>query len=355
MSTESGGCRRLSPQSLREFISVSRHSVRFVLENRPVTFLLVAIRSLLFMKVRLQRDEAIIPWAHCGFFANLRAIVFLLHGAEQRGVRPVIVSSRYAVIGIWPLRIERNLYWDDAGWNGSHNTWEYYFEPISGESFERERIWIRDPRIAYDNPGFTAQDNEVLQNFSRYGYTSSRWAKLHGRQDYPTPEDRATHHALLTKYVRVKHGIMAKVDAFYARQMARGTVVGVHIRKGDFEGKEGIGTSVEEFVRAVTICPGWEYVYLATDCNKTLREMRRVYGNRLLSYDCFRADDRSGIHYRTDPALSKPRLGEEVLIDALLLSRCNWYVHGNSSMNFAVLSWNPHMEHINIFDLRQEC
>ena len=355
MSSKQPTYNRFSSQSLRERISASWNSLHFVLGNHPVTFLVVAVRSLLFRILRLQRDEVIIPWAHCGFFANLRAIVFLLHDAEKRGVRPVIVSSRYAVIGIWPLQIERNLYWDDAGWNGSRNTWEYYFEPVSGDSLDGELIEIRNPRIAYDNLRFIVQDTAFIENFNHYGYTSPRWAELHGRQDYPTPEDRATHHSLLTKYVRVKHGIMAKVDAFYARQMARGTVVGVHIRKGDFEGKEGIGTSVEEFAKAVNICPGWDLVYLATDCNETLREMSRVYGNRLLSYDCIRGDDRSGIHYRTDPGLSKPRLGEEVLIDALLLSRCNRYVHGNSSMNFAVLSWNPHLEHVNIFDLRQEC
>ena len=146
---------------------------------------------------------------------------------------------------------------------------------------------------------------------------------------------------------------MAKADAFYSRHMAGRTVVAVHIRKGDFEGKEGVGTSVEEFASAVDSCSGWELVYLATDCNVTLREMTHIYGSRLLSYDCIRGDDTYGIHYRTDPGLSKPRMGEEVLIDALLLSRCNWYVHGNSSMNFAVLSWNPHMDHVNIFANRR--
>ena len=184
MSSVIGILRRFLPQSLRERISVSWISLRFVMGNSPVIFLLVVIRSLLFRIRRLQGDKAIIPWVHCGFFANFRAIVFLLHDAEKRGVRPVIVSSRYAVSGIWPLRIERNLYWDDAGWNGSHNTWEYYFEPVSGESLDSELIAIRNPRIAYDNQEFIVHNSDFIDNFKCYGYTSARWAQLHGRQDY---------------------------------------------------------------------------------------------------------------------------------------------------------------------------
>jgi len=46
--------------------------------------------------------------------------------------------------------------------------------------------------------------------------------------------------------------------------------------------------------------------------------------------------------------------GEEVLIDALLLARCDLFIHGNSSMNFAILNWQPQLPHINVFEYLQK-
>ena len=338
---------------LREQYCATRRSLEFIGNNSPIAFFRIALRSLLWRILRPWRRHILIPWASSGFFSNVRAIVFLIHDAEQRGLQPVMVSSRYAVNGIWPLLVGRNLYWDDAGWNGSRNTWEYYFEPVSGVSSEQELIWVRNARTAYENPHFTVQDPAANLDYQRYGYASARWGRAHIKRDYPSIDDRMMMYTLLTRHVTVRPIIKAKVDAFYAQHMAGRRVVGVHIRKGDYEGTEGLPTHIEEFSAAIDERSDWDLVYLATDCEGTVESMRQIYQERLMCYDCTRGTDTRGIHNRTDAGLSKALLGEETLIDALLLTRCDYYVHGNSSMNFAVLSWNPTLEHLNIFSLRK--
>jgi hypothetical protein len=334
---------------LRQIITTNWRALGFVLGNRPAFFLGLLIRSMARRLRGWGSGDVYIAWADCGFFANVRAISLLLLKAHEEGKRPVVVSSRYAVKRAGAtMTIGRNLYWSDAGWNGARNTWEYYFEPVAGPPVNEEVIGRRQADIEYASQ-FVEQDPAVIREHTRYGYRTEAWAHLHGRRDYPTRDDRVRMHEVLHRFVRVKPSIMAKANAFYDRHMAGKRVVGVHIRKGDFERTEGVPTQIHDYIAIVERQAGWEAVYVATDCEATLQSMLAFYGERLVSYPCTRASNDEGIHNSFAAGLCKPLLGEEVLIEALLLARCGLFVHANSSMNHFVLSWNPDLEHVSVF------
>lgn len=339
-----------SIKALRVYFATLIKSAWFLLANSPLYFLQCLTRTLAFRARHRDQNYVYIPWAGYGFFANLRAIVYNLIEAEEQGKGPVIVSSKYALERYnLTLNIDRNLFWDKAGYHGAYNTWEYYFEPLSQQSINFGFISIRNVKLTYENPRFN-HDEDFCKHYRQYGYLNEHWARISGMSDYPTPDYRRQMHATLKKYATVKYTIQEKVGAFYEQHMSGLRVVGLHIRRSDYEVKEGIALPTKAYIELIEQYSDYEKIYLATDCEHTLQHMRRIFDTRLLYYNVTRGKNNRGIHNLWEKGLCKPLLGEEALIEALLLARCDFFIHGNSSMNFAVLCWNPDLDHININD-----
>jgi len=327
--------------------------VVFVARNQPLALFRGVARAAAFKLRRRGRRYAYVAWADHGFFANFRAVVHSIHDVESRGRRPVAVSSRYAFErygGI--VHCGRNLYWSKDGHRGSGNTWEYYFEPLSGVSADVELVAVRNIKRSLDHPRFLVKEQKFVEEHRDNGYVNAHWARVHGLRDYPTPEYRRLMNEIISRHVRVKPCIRGKVERFHAARMARRKVLGVHVRKGDHEGNEVVPTRLEDFAAIIDGQPQFERIYLATDCRDTAEYFRKRYGDRLLTRDVRRTSGKEGIHTAAETVGCRPELGEEVLIDALLLARCGMFVHGNSNMNFAVLCWNPDMPHVNVYAFR---
>lgn len=344
----------LSPRALQLYCRNYRDSFQSLVRNNPFHFIRSLGKTLLFRFKHRSKNYQYIAWAHSGFFANLRAIVYEIITAEENGKTPVVVSSRYALEKYnYTLSAQRNLYWAKAGYQGRHNTWEYYFEPLSGISVDFDFIAIRDVKKTYEKPRFFPKE-DFTANFSQYGYVNKKWAQSNGLSDYPTPAFQFKMAEVLKRYVKIKPVIMEQVEVFYRENMAGHAVIGIHIRRTDLENRESIGITNELYVELLGHYPEYQKIFLATDCERTLCYMQTVFRDQLLHTVACRGKDHRGIHNQWEPELSKPRLGEEVLLDALLLARCDFFIHGNSSMNFAVLNWHPPLPHINVFEYVQQ-
>ncbi|MDR3550121.1 MAG: hypothetical protein P4L31_01810, partial [Candidatus Babeliales bacterium] len=66
-------------------------------------------------------------------------------------------------------------------------------------------------------------------------------------------------------------------------------------------------------------------------------------GRKIIYYDCFRSDNGNPLHFRKP---SPGQLGQDVLIEALLLSRCNALVHTYSNVSTGALYFNPTAKHV---------
>ena len=92
-------------------------------------------------------------------------------------------------------------------------------------------------------------------------------------------------------------------------------------------------------------------VFVATDSVQFLEEAKAAFGDAVCALEATRletADEIKGLHF-SDHAKSKGALlGEEVLLDALILAKANFFIHGISSVSNAALFLNPRMKHIDI-------
>jgi hypothetical protein len=140
--------------------------------------------------------------------------------------------------------------------------------------------------------------------------------------------------------------------------LPRGDVLGVHLRgtdKGKYLASAASGRPVppreyEPYVDAFLRSHPNGTVFVATDSPTFLAEVKTRWLQRwpnapfrwredVLRSEANAAFDRGGVVRGAEPP-SNARKGEEVLIDALLLSRCDWLLHSASGVAEFAIYWN---------------
>lgn len=268
----------------------------------------------------------LITYARNGFFSNFIASLNSIRWCEKKSITPVVCWGK------------KCLYYDKDGYNGSMDPWEYYFEPVSNVSIEEAKK--RTDAVIhhkYADPSGKSIPNSSCQ---RRGYKNLLV------QDY-----RKNINKTIKKYVKIKPSILEKVDRFYKDFMSDRATIGLHIRGTD-KGKHVTPVSPE------TIClqanqfaeshPGCQF-FVATDEVRLLEEVKKYLKGPVIFYDSYRSVNGRPVHLFPQTN-NKAILGEEVLIEALLLSRCNKFVHTRSNVSSAVLLFNPTLENLLVYE-----
>ena len=247
----------------------------------------------------------------CGFWSNFSCVLQGLDHAEQAGLIPVVDMERY------PTR-----YHEDDDWLGTRNAWEYFFEQPAGLSLN---------------------DALLLDPTDNQGCTVGRFLSIH----LVAPSDELTRRArkLLKKYIRIKPHVMAIADALMAPGVHENTL-GVHVRGTDMRGGQAILHAVSS-TRATYLdqaaqldrARAFSKIFLASDERETVEMFQQHFGSRLITNDCHRTSagdvPSEGYEWLFRPQRERHRylLGLEVLVDALLLSRCGHMLCGISNVS----------------------
>jgi hypothetical protein len=172
---------------------------------------------------------------------------------------------------------------------------------------------------------------------------------------YPGKSLYETLHVLVSKCAIPNTSIMEECTKYDIQDC-----IGIHYRGTDkVATQEFAGPSPEVFcAHALTACTnmGINRVFVATDCGRameTFETWARVNEIELIKTHCIRSFNSASIHNHygldTGKATSKHgnTKGVEVLIDALLLSRCKHIIRSPSGVSLFAILWNP--------DLTYEC
>lgn len=230
--------------------------------------------------------------------------------------------------------IQPYVYWDESclyyqpeGYNGvQSNVWEYYFEQVSTGTYKKDDpAWL----------GFRNIEGKGISLLKDQG------AK------YNTPEYRESVHKIIEKYIRIKPQVTAQVEAFYKKFMAGKKTIGIHLRGTDkpSEAKPIHPRVILDSAQKLALkYPGCQFL-VATDEVALLEEAKKSLRGKVIFSNSYRSPDGKPIHFHA-PNYSKAKLGEEVLIEALLLARCTAFVHTVSNVSMSVLFLNPHLENV---------
>jgi hypothetical protein len=153
-------------------------------------------------------------------------------------------------------------------------------------------------------------------------------------------EQRARARRLVRDYLRVRPEILRKVDAFREARFAP-RMLGVHMRGTD-KRDAGAGPHLARIIPPAEYVPHIDRyleqhpdagVFLATDQRQFRDEMQARYGSRLVTYATQLSSSTINVFQQRDVDSAGNRLkGEEVLIDALLLAKCDFLLKCTSAV-----------------------
>jgi hypothetical protein len=182
-------------------------------------------------------------------------------------------------------------------------------------------------------------------------------------------EHRRAYHEVFQRWVRVRHPTVLRELGGLGAALERGVSIGVHKRVGGpgtaaFQGIHAV-VDTKEVVRATRLLVGRipqkvTHIFLATDDSKAEAAFRLEFGELL--------HVRSGVQrvaggLNPDGSLCEvhirspfnPKCGlqdaVDVLTDALLLSKCDWFLHMESNVSTAVALMNPELKLVHVADI----
>jgi hypothetical protein len=289
-----------------------------------------------------------------GFFALFFQVLGHIYQAEQEGIIPLVFFGGNC------------LYWSDHGYGGfQDNAWEYYFEPVSTltieDIFEEPLERLKYASIyEYSRANITHNPPEHYTGTLKGSIAvptnvtvTNCWAAFDPGQQEIHEDRRAIFHDLIHRYIHIRPRITRKIEDFYQQNFKNFTVLGVHMR-GTERSQEVMGwyrkphldenIYMREVDRFLKQHPKAK-IFLATDTKTTVEKFRERYPDRLLTYNAQRADEGNSPHLQFGGA----ELGEQVLIESILLSKTCFLIHGISNVAFASLCFNPTLSHLNVY------
>lgn len=262
------------------------------------------IALFLLLALPLYAEKYVIGCWDAGFFSTFLGVLNNLDWCEKNNLTPTV-------------------YWNGScnfscrGEDGLANGWENYFEPVSNCTYR---------------PGDLIHSN--------YFKPDGTYAFYMGQNDM---KSRRSANALITKYIKVKPSIMEGVNLFYDTYMRGKKTIGLHLRGTD-KPSEVAEVPFERFIHeAVKHADKKTQFFIASEdlnlFDRAKSILKRKY--RILSQDCIRITDPSWVCIK-----ERVPVGEEVLVDAILLSRCDLLIHTASNVSTAALFFNPNLPSI---------
>jgi len=286
-----------------------------------------------------------------GLVAQLNGVVVQLQLARRLGLEPIVyLHERSFFFG------GRNPYYQrECG----SNVWEYYFEPI-GPPVDALPVLARSHRV------FTIANAPELWRLYRwdpesffmnpYGYYRSveNMADVAYPHEWWQAQRNMARAFLGDGTIRFRTRLVDQARRF-AEDNFSGETLGLQLRgsdKYDFGAGPNLSRKVppEEYFpyidRYLAEHPNCKKIFVATDQRKWLAVLESVYPGTILSFAelSLSEDNENRIHDQNDRALR----GAEALVDALLLSKCQYLIKCHGAVGELALVVNPGLDFVDL-------
>lgn len=274
-------------------------------------------------------------WGY-GFWSDVHHVVGLLLVAELTQRVPIVQWGRNTLFG------------DGTG----SNAFEFYFEPVSNVDIaSKAATWsiypakwnaanLQDENVQKWDGAYSRQAAQFLFNRHEDLAVSDFYQSVHSLIPWIAPDSRyygltddEIYGELFAKYLQPKAAIKGQVDAFHTQNMVGRHWVAAHVRGSDkVLESAGLDQTNQRYLgfvdRIIELNPGIG-VFLLTDSVDIHRQYLERYGARLLATPALRSDSAVGVHTQGHDGRT---VGTEVLVDALLAARCDYFI-GNQESN----------------------
>jgi hypothetical protein len=234
-----------------------------------------------------------------GMFSNLNYIIHHLKISENLGCIPIIDMQNF------PTKYnEKNII------NNQLNAWNYYFEPIN--KFKLLDIYKSKFVIITDN-------------------------KTNGQKEFDTFKNlNQEHYKIYKKQIKFKSYLLKKTNLFINKYFKNQKVLGVHFRGTDMKTQErhpfpATTDQITNLINYEIRKNNYNKIFLVTEENKYLKVLKKIYKDKLCFTNSFRTN-KSNIFEQNIRRNHRFKIGQENIIDMLILSKTNKIICTNSHL-----------------------
>ena len=146
------------------------------------------------------------------------------------------------------------------------------------------------------------------------------------------------------KYLRVQPSIRAGCEKFFDRHLAGAPFIAVHMRGSDkIREEKDLPETIQIIQGAIAAVPASHRIFLLTDEEHRLVDMKELYGDRVVATECQRTKTSTGTHFL--PSVDRVKAGVEIVTDAYLALRADQFIGSGGSNVSAMIAmmrrWPP--------------
>ena len=276
---------------------------------------------------------------NAGFTALLKFALNGIRNAVSDGRIPVVYLDRVSTFHFFDPEVGENV-------------WDYYFEPPGGITYAQLREAMNREQVAHSQVRWVTP----AEAYHWHSTAPDRLATLWQDEEFENAEQkkawfigrREEARRVVSQHLQVKEPILEKVEMFWKEYLAGGSgpVFGVQIRGSDFGyadpcPPETYFAAIDRKIADENL-PEFR-IFVATDQAQFVTDFEERYGKgRVLSADCIRSTG-SVAPFKLK-GVSPYQKGEDVLIDIMLLSRCDFLYKCAAAVGEAALWFNPDLE-----------
>ena len=236
-----------------------------------------------------------------GLFSNL---TFVLNH--------ISICNSFNLIPIIDMKNFTTIYNEQNKINGHYNVWEYYFEKLNKYSLKE-----------------VYQSQNVIFCNSIFGPNMTLDMKKEKTKK-------------IFNKIKIKKNITNKFDLYIKKNFTKSEkILGVHFRGSTYKVAKThpfpptINLILEE-VDLLLLKNNYKKIFLVTEEKKYLDAFKKKYGDLCITYDTFRMNkkDLFKIYPRKN---HRYKMGEETIIDTLILSKCNGLLFTRSNLISAAM------------------
>ena len=254
-----------------------------------------------------------------GFFSNYFYVLSHIIYGDAHGWKSVVDMQNYPT-----------LYSEKNGYEGVMNCWECYFR-------QPDNTGIRE---AYSSNNYVLSKNQYYGNLGVPVYSTN--------QGHITEDMVRKLYVLQEQRIPILNMFIEECDIYFETLFNSEQVIGVHVRGTDMYKGLKLHTipprinDVFDHVDSILSANNCS-IFLCSDENRAVEWFTERYGDRVKTLHAFRANTKTlvGIHKQIDERNNHHYLlGKEVLLDALMLSKCDYLICGVSNVTSAAVLFN---------------
>jgi len=286
----------------------------FVFDTLSISQNQVVTKKLKQKKTDKEKNLIVVGARGAGFFSEFFSIINHLAWAERAGKK---------IYAYWNKDF---LYFVPIGYNNAKgNAWEFYFAPTVNIQNSNKRKFKIKSKI---RRGIDAPDGSQFDIHSN-NWVVSKATALKIRE-------------IIDRHISLKPPVAERINSFYRTHIQGKRTIGIHWRGTDKYQEIVIIPFAKIIAKANEFADETDQFLIASDQQNFLDYAQANLKKPVQYYPCFRSTNGQPIHLR----YSKAKKGEDVLVEAILLSKCDLFIHTRSNVSAAVCCFNPHMSHI---------